>query len=519
MSSRHRSIAWREGARSHTSVYVDRHMRRSEHQHHMLREHRAHRGAPEADVASYPAPGRITRTAGIVQRRAQADPAPAPAGDGADAATSDPVLVAHATPRATVRQGSTGGDVTHLQELLNQTGAALTADGKFGPRTRAAVVAFQQARQLTPDGIVGPMTWGALQGGTPAAAPPTPGSPPPGQTPPTQTPPTSAPPGQTVEGAPPTTTIDDDTPAPGEPPEVAEPAFETRGRQAIDKIKAAGHASSGSLMRGEGSGIQGFPAWFVELQDMLSLSAEWKAEEEEGQKVLHDYATWYAERKFGGKMPGSLEVFFRYIGRSQRNVADAKKEGFESTAGLGGQDAKTKNWCQAASSSAAVQALAERGLKFKNGAHAWLNNAYKRKGGGGGLYGANAYGAELHPGDYVSYFYQGCQHGGHAVTAVEDLGDSFLHVSGNTGGVGAVRLQESKRMKKPPPGFKQGQAELSSEHCRSINFGDQVLVWSITRAGDIWSELAELDNVDPAADPAGYDAVLNRLELARIGGT
>jgi len=39
------------------------------------------------------------------------------------------------------------------------------ADGSFGPNTATAVTAFQQANNITPqDGIVGPITWDALQG-------------------------------------------------------------------------------------------------------------------------------------------------------------------------------------------------------------------------------------------------------------------------------------------------------------------------------------------------------------------
>ncbi len=71
-------------------------------------------------------------------------PAPAASGGGA---------------RPMLKVGSSGPDVADLQRRLG-----ITADGSFGPATRAAVVAFQSRHGLTPDGIVGPMTWGALDG-------------------------------------------------------------------------------------------------------------------------------------------------------------------------------------------------------------------------------------------------------------------------------------------------------------------------------------------------------------------
>ena len=56
-------------------------------------------------------------------------------------------------PKVTVRS---------LQYLLDARGAKLAADGIYGAKTTAAVVAFQRAHHLTVDGVVGAKTWGAL---------------------------------------------------------------------------------------------------------------------------------------------------------------------------------------------------------------------------------------------------------------------------------------------------------------------------------------------------------------------
>ena len=72
--------------------------------------------------------------------------------------------------RPTLRRGSTGPAVVELQRRLNgwiATSRAvprLAQDGIFGPRTDAAVRAYQRARGLAVDGIVGPRTWAALVG-------------------------------------------------------------------------------------------------------------------------------------------------------------------------------------------------------------------------------------------------------------------------------------------------------------------------------------------------------------------
>jgi len=54
-----------------------------------------------------------------------------------------------------------GDDVKLLQTYLSINGYdAGTPDGIFGNKTKSAVIAFQTANNLTPDGIVGPLTWG-----------------------------------------------------------------------------------------------------------------------------------------------------------------------------------------------------------------------------------------------------------------------------------------------------------------------------------------------------------------------
>jgi hypothetical protein len=55
-----------------------------------------------------------------------------------------------------------GVDVQAIQYLLQQAGQNVDADGVFGASTDTAVRAFQSAKGLSADGIVGPNTWGKL---------------------------------------------------------------------------------------------------------------------------------------------------------------------------------------------------------------------------------------------------------------------------------------------------------------------------------------------------------------------
>src|SRR5262249_27660047 len=79
-----------------------------------------------------------------------------PAATGGQAAAAEdahPVL----------RKGSTGDDVTILQNRLTATGFKVLADGDFGKNTEDAVKAFQTSRDLEADGVVGRATWDALR--------------------------------------------------------------------------------------------------------------------------------------------------------------------------------------------------------------------------------------------------------------------------------------------------------------------------------------------------------------------
>jgi peptidoglycan hydrolase-like protein with peptidoglycan-binding domain len=71
--------------------------------------------------------------------------------------TFSPTGQPYCTITTLLKQGSTGLEVKCLQTILH-----LTADGIFGPQTKAAVVLFQQTHNLAPDGVVGPVTRAAL---------------------------------------------------------------------------------------------------------------------------------------------------------------------------------------------------------------------------------------------------------------------------------------------------------------------------------------------------------------------
>jgi peptidoglycan hydrolase-like protein with peptidoglycan-binding domain len=50
-----------------------------------------------------------------------------------------------------------------LQRLLEPMYPGLIIDGQFGPQTAAVVMGFQRRAGLDADGIVGKLTWAALE--------------------------------------------------------------------------------------------------------------------------------------------------------------------------------------------------------------------------------------------------------------------------------------------------------------------------------------------------------------------
>ena len=71
-------------------------------------------------------------------------------------------MVGTLSPWPVVRQGAKEHPIFTLQYLLRAHGHTVDVDGVFGAQTGAAVRAFQYAKGLDDDGIVGPLTWAAL---------------------------------------------------------------------------------------------------------------------------------------------------------------------------------------------------------------------------------------------------------------------------------------------------------------------------------------------------------------------
>jgi peptidoglycan hydrolase-like protein with peptidoglycan-binding domain len=78
---------------------------------------------------------------------------------GPASADTAPHLPGHAEYFPVLRQGETSEEVRALQWLLNCKGIHVAVPSHFGPRTYAAVRAYQSSHGLYADGNVGAATW------------------------------------------------------------------------------------------------------------------------------------------------------------------------------------------------------------------------------------------------------------------------------------------------------------------------------------------------------------------------
>ncbi|HSJ05929.1 MAG TPA: peptidoglycan-binding protein [Longimicrobiales bacterium] len=98
--------------------------------------------------------------------------APADLAEGIDWDTVHQPALREASPHRwpLVQRGDRGPAVEELHRLLEVAAPGEPGFGHFGPRTDAAVRAYQESRGLAVDGRVGRQTWTALLTGQPAVA-------------------------------------------------------------------------------------------------------------------------------------------------------------------------------------------------------------------------------------------------------------------------------------------------------------------------------------------------------------
>jgi hypothetical protein len=124
-------------------------------------------GVPAAPIPVVPTP--LGPSSGVFIPPATSPPPPVIVAPRLLTTPTSPVQ-APTSAHPTLSAGATGAAVSELQSRLNgwitaaqPAGIApLAVDGIFGPRTAAAVRAYQRAHGLVVDGIVGPRTWESL---------------------------------------------------------------------------------------------------------------------------------------------------------------------------------------------------------------------------------------------------------------------------------------------------------------------------------------------------------------------
>ena len=280
------------------------------------------------------------------------------------------------------------------------------------------------------------------------------------------------------------------------------------------------------------------PDWFRQLQFKLSMVTTWAKEEEDAQQVLDDYMTYYMEA-WHGDLPPSLKYLFQFAGRSSINQGSAAQGRLRERGQVRRRDQR-----QGQAQPQLVHAdelLGDRQRAARHGLRAdhakieqFLSNIAFQKSAGrpNTISGSAAFTAPLYPGDQVMYLFDGCQYGGHTVTVVDDLGDSFLHISGNTGDAIAVGIGEAQRLKSDPKvkgggTFKLAECnkvasaeerDASTAYIKGLDFGGKVLTYSIIRDSAFFAEIESIPSSPRRAEQAARQVQAqahHRLDLAR----
>lgn len=113
-------------------------------------------------------PRTAAQAAAVKPTAAKSPPKPAPASPGVVPVSAPAKPAAPASKYPTLRLTSpymSGPSVVWLQQQLK-----IAADGKYGPGTQKAVIAYQLRSGLAADGVVGPATWAKLGAGSAQAA-------------------------------------------------------------------------------------------------------------------------------------------------------------------------------------------------------------------------------------------------------------------------------------------------------------------------------------------------------------
>ena len=472
-------------------------------------------------------------------------------------AQPDPV----ATPHPMLREGSSGPSVIELQQKLDAAGSTLVTDGAFGPLTRTEVVRFQTGHQLSPDGIVGPLTWAALDA-TPDQADAGPSNLAVGD---------AEDPGglQTLDpGGPISGSGGNDfgfttgkgkgkmPVAPTRPPPVVNASkadliaggFANRGTYRptsdgfvvpeLDQLLGAygtfwdvdvralpgpDTTSSTKPNTGDsaGKGVHSQPPWIKALENKIIGRSKWDDDDRATQRLIEAYLrAWTLATT--AELPPGAEQLMHQVGASETNGQAVN--GYQAGKGASA-------WCAQASNEALIYGLYNRGIRFKTHEHSKQFGAELTKqlaayskwihAPGHVITAPTAYTTtDIQPGDIITVVNGAAGPlSGHVATVVSVAGTSITYISGNAAGVvdyeGAIRIEEVKR-ETPPPNYNYKAVATASNNFDIAKQGEKKA--SAREADDLAKMRVAIDRLQslttqslPSVDLGSKDSIANLI--------